>query len=76
LLDLNLKDHFALNRRGRRIALIGNPLPASELPCDILAILCRAAAEWNLPSSATWERVDFGGKRKADDTSTRTREFP
>ncbi len=59
LREIDLAHSVCRNRRGRRIALVGDPLAPGELPGDICAMLERAAEEWNVHDDATWERVEL-----------------
>jgi hypothetical protein len=57
LLEANIAERTGRTRRGRIVALIGDPLPPRHLPRDIRAMLRRAQKEWALPGEAIWRRV-------------------
>jgi hypothetical protein len=57
LTDIDLEQRVVRNRRGKIIALIGEPLPPGRLPDDLYVMMSRAEAEWIVADGATWERV-------------------
>jgi hypothetical protein len=58
LREIDLERRVVVNRRGRVIALVGDPLPPGDLPDDLKAMLRRAEREWELDSSVEWERLE------------------
>ena len=61
LQKLDVGQRVAINRRGRRIALIGDPLPPGELPAEIQTVMRRAEREWRVDVAAEWERLELSG---------------
>lgn len=59
LSSIDLKERKAVNRRGRLIELVGDPLPPGDLPHDIRMTMRRASTQWRLPDDAAWERVEL-----------------
>jgi hypothetical protein len=58
LAHIDLEQRIVRNRRGKIIALVGEPLPSGYLPDDLYGMMSRAEAEWNVEDGATWERVE------------------
>ena len=61
LQTLDVGQRVAINRRGRWISLVGDPLPRAELPADIQAVMRRAVREWRVDVPAEWKRLELSG---------------
>jgi hypothetical protein len=70
LQELDIERRVAINRRGRRVALVGDPLPRGELPADIQAVIRRAEREWPVDVAAEWERLELSGVQAFGTLST------
>lgn len=57
LTDIDFELRQVRNRRGKVIALVGEPLPPGRLPDDLYGMMRWAEAEWNVEGGASWERV-------------------
>jgi hypothetical protein len=58
LREIDLERRVAVNRSGRMIALVGDPLPPGDLPDDLKQVLGRAERAWRLFGQVKWERLE------------------
>jgi hypothetical protein len=66
LREIDLERRVGVNRRGRTIALVGDPVAAGDLPLDLQAVLRRAEDDWRLDGNSQWERVATTSAPAAD----------